>query len=425
MNTGFPLDTLGLAIEQAFNAVLLIDAGSQGRGPHVVYANPRFLNLSGFSLDEVLGCSPDFLIGPQTDRALLRRMRKCLKAGEVFQGTTKNYRRDGSSHYLELTVSPVRDDSGRIGSFIALLQDVSARVEAEAQRDLMATALSATAACVLITDTSGSVVFANRAMVTQSGYALDELVGKRPDVLKSGQHDASFYAHMWQRLNSGQTFRATFTNRRKDGSIYHSEQTISPALGADGHVSHYISVSKDVSEQVGTEQVLREQVSRDALTGLYSRRFGEQRLLACSAEAKERGAELSVMLLDIDHFKSINDAFGHAAGDFALQACSQTIQSGVRQSDVAVRWGGEEFLVILPDCDLNAAAALAERIRHNLGVEAISGVRSLTVSIGVATLGPNESPADALARADLALYQAKRGGRNRVERAAADWPTSA
>lgn len=420
MTTGFPLHMLGLAIEQAYNAVLVIDAGSEGRGPHIVYANPRFLSLSGYSLEEVMGCSPDFLVGPQTDRALLRRMRTSVKAGQIFQATSLNYRKDGSSYHVEWTVSPVRDETGEIRCFITLLQDVSARIEAEAQRDLMASALTATAACVLICDTAGTIVFANQAMAAQTGYSVEELVGQRPDLLKSGVHDAEFYARMWRRLATGETFRATFTNCRKDGSIFHCEQTISPALDAEGRLSHYISISKDVSDRVGAELDLREQVSRDALTGLYNRRFGEQRLLSCCAEARERGSQLSLMLCDIDYFKSINDTFGHAAGDLALQACSQTIQSGVRQSDIAVRWGGEEFLVILPDCDLEAATQLAERVRHNLGIEAISGVRSLTLSIGVASLGPDETPDQTLARADEAMYRAKRGGRNRVERAVAD-----
>src|SRR5690606_18750102 len=201
--------------------------------------------------------------------------------------------------------------------------------------------------------------------------------------------------------------------------------TITPSLDAEGRIDHYISISKDVSERVGAELDLREQASRDPLTRLYNRRFGEQRLLACCSDAAERRAELSLMICDIDHFKSINDTFGHAAGDLSLQVCSRIIQSSVRQTDIAVRWGGEEFLVILPDCDLDAAATLAERIRCNLGNEAISGVRSLTVSIGVASLAAGESQTQALARADKALYQAKRNGRNRVERADLDGSLSA
>lgn len=418
MTPGFPLQTLGLAIEQAFNAVLVIDAGSPDHAPRIVYANPRFLSLSGYDLDEVLGCSPEFLAGPKADRRLIRRMRSSLKAGGMFQGTALNYRKDGSSYHVEWTVSPVRDEAGEIRFHIALLEDISARIEAQMQRDLMASALSATAACVLITDERGQIVFANQAAVAQTGYTLTELVGSQPGILKSGEHDASFYTRMWQQLSAGNTFRATFANRRKDGSIYYSEQTISPTLDARGGVRHYISVSKDMSERVGTELDLREQAARDVLTGLYNRRFGEQRLLACSAQAREQGTDLSLMLCDIDHFKSINDTFGHAAGDLALQVCSQTIQRSVRQSDVAVRWGGEEFLVILPDCELDAAVALAERIRQNVGDEAISGVRSLTVSIGVAKLDSRESVIQALERVDLALYRAKREGRNRVERAA-------
>lgn len=179
-------------------------------------------------------------------------------------------------------------------------------------------------------------------------------------------------------------------------------------------------------------EILRERVDRglelsviDQLTGLYNRRYMTNQLQQFMHRAVMGGKPLSVMMLDIDHFKRINDSHGHQAGDEVLQEIADRLRQNIRPMDVACRPGGEEFLVILPETPGELAYAAAERVRRAIAAgtfNVLGDTREIavTVSAGVSTLlGPNDTMADLLARADSALYAAKSAGRNRVERLAA------
>lgn len=154
----------------------------------------------------------------------------------------------------------------------------------------------------------------------------------------------------------------------------------------------------------------------DALTGLFNRRHLDQELIRQYSIAYRNCTPIAVLLLDIDHFKKVNDTYGHPAGDFVLQEFGRRLGSEVRAGDIAGRWGGEEFLVVLPGADLPAALTVAERIRLAtcLAPVVLDGTQiALTVSGGCA-LGPLDTPEELVARADAALYEAKVGGRNRT-----------
>jgi two-component system cell cycle response regulator len=165
------------------------------------------------------------------------------------------------------------------------------------------------------------------------------------------------------------------------------------------------------------ERGLEELAYNDELTRLYNRRFLSRQLSAIVRSAVRHRRTLSCVLVDIDRFKSINDEHGHARGDAVLARVAARLQHVLREEDYAGRWGGEEFLVLLPDIDEEGAQATAERLRLNVGGRPVAGLR-VTVSAGCATWSPGESPDDLLRRADAALYAAKRGGRDQVAQAA-------
>ncbi len=160
----------------------------------------------------------------------------------------------------------------------------------------------------------------------------------------------------------------------------------------------------------------------DQLTGLHNRRFLNARLRHAVDSANAGGAPVSVMLVDIDHFKQVNDTLGHEAGDKVLKSVAERLTRGLRALDHAARWGGEEFVILMPGAGLSEAEAAAERLRRRIGkspVKLESGQEvSVTASFGVAQLLSDETSNDLLRRADVALYQAKTDGRNRVEAAA-------
>jgi two-component system cell cycle response regulator len=166
-------------------------------------------------------------------------------------------------------------------------------------------------------------------------------------------------------------------------------------------------------------QLSIEMAITDALTGLYNRRYMETHVGTLVDQAVARGKPLSVLILDIDYFKSINDSHGHDAGDDVLQDFAIRIRKSIRGIDLACRYGGEEFVVVMPETDLAVATMVAERLRRRIASEPFpiqKGARMIevTISIGIAALGPNDDAAAVIKRADQALYRAKRDGRNRV-----------
>jgi diguanylate cyclase (GGDEF)-like protein len=172
-------------------------------------------------------------------------------------------------------------------------------------------------------------------------------------------------------------------------------------------------------EARATAEVAQERAMTDALTGLLNR-YGLQRVLSHEhAEARRYSRPLSCLMVDLDNFKTINDTFGHIAGDAALRQFAAVLSEIVRRSDMVSRYGGDEFLVLLPETDLEGADALAEKIRSAAAAEVFGDgdLRfQLTLSIGASTLFDDESGNDMIARADMALYEAKEQGRNRVEK---------
>jgi two-component system cell cycle response regulator len=163
----------------------------------------------------------------------------------------------------------------------------------------------------------------------------------------------------------------------------------------------------------------------DALTGLHNRRYMENHLSTLVEQASTRAKPLALMILDIDFFKSINDTYGHDAGDDVLREFAVRIRKSIRGIDLACRYGGEEFVIVMPETGLDVAGMVAERLRRSIAGETFAvnkGTKRIdvTISIGLATLDNKDEPvADVLKRADMALYQAKHDGRNRVVSTAA------
>ena len=220
-------------------------------------------------------------------------------------------------------------------------------------------------------------------------------------------------------VTTGGGERAEFRFVLKDGSIRHMESDGRAIRGADGTVSKVVVVSRDITELKHLEAELRKMAATDFLTGLANRRHFLARLeqeLARIQRLEEHRA--SVLMLDSDHFKRVNDTFGHATGDNVLRHLAVLMQKGLRKVDIAGRVGGEEFAIILPGADLPAAEVFAERLRKKVAGTPMAQediAIPLTVSIGVTGMKASDTSADdALVRADRALYRAKERGRNKV-----------
>jgi diguanylate cyclase (GGDEF)-like protein/PAS domain S-box-containing protein len=204
---------------------------------------------------------------------------------------------------------------------------------------------------------------------------------------------------------------------KRDGSRLWANSVITALPDETGTVQGFVVVSRDITERKRLEDDMRLLATVDPLTGAYNRRQGDALLAAEFSRRSRDGRPFAMLLLDIDHFKAINDRFGHPAGDAVLRSLVQSCQTALRPIDMVVRWGGEEFLVVLPDTDAVAAMSAAERVRVALAATEVvvpdTATIRFTVSIGV-SVSQGDNPGELLRRSDVALYAAKNSGRDRV-----------
>jgi diguanylate cyclase (GGDEF)-like protein/PAS domain S-box-containing protein len=175
-----------------------------------------------------------------------------------------------------------------------------------------------------------------------------------------------------------------------------------------------ILVATDITAQVDLTSAYQRLAMTDGLTNLANRRYAEQSMRREMARSQRYGSNTALAILDVDHFKRINDTYGHATGDEVLISVARIVASAVRESDFAARWGGEEFLLLMPNTDLEGAIVCCERIRASVANRVSCAGRPVTVSIGVSVHQAGETIDATLARADTKLYEAKHAGRNRL-----------
>ncbi len=311
-------------------------------------------------------------------------------------------------------------DPRTVDLLLRLTQQVSLSLDHAADLTeirLQSLALDSVRHSVVITSRDGTIEWVNPAFTALTGYSREEAVGKTPRIQKSGRHGAAFFEELWKAILSGRTWEGETTNRRKDGSLYVEDQTITPVRGEDGEISHFVAVKRDVTERKRLEDAIVHLARHDPLTDLPNRRVVEENLIRLLARA-ERGIPSALLLVDLDNFKEVNDRAGHAAGDEVLRGFARLFLEAVRPGDLVGRIGGDEFVVLLEGTGPDEARAVAERIRDRASAFPVSPGYDgppLGASIGVALVAGHRQAGDVLETADAALYDAKSSGKSCVE----------
>ncbi len=258
------------------------------------------------------------------------------------------------------------------------------------------------------------IVYANRAFGEITGYGPDELLGQSPRVLQGPDTDPAVMRHLSADLRQGKPFAGQTVNYRKDGTPFVMEWSISAVPGDDGAPQWFVAVQRDATLPARRLLDAERDARLDPLTGLPNRRHCDD-VLANGAWLSSRAR--SALVVDLDHFKSINDTHGHLVGDEVLREIGQRLRLAVRDGDFVARWGGEEFCV-LTLTGHGGAGELGARLLRAIAsapVATAAGPLDVTASIGCVVLSDVAADAHAmLAAADAAMYEAKRRGRNRV-----------
>ena len=269
---------------------------------------------------------------------------------------------------------------------------------------------------VLVTNHDGLIVHVNRAFIQITGYQSEEVLGQRPSLFKSGRHPAAFYQAMFATLQSKGEWSGEIWNRRKSGEIYPQWQTIRLIHDDHGRLSHFVAVFSDISAIKNSEHELIRLAHHDPLTDLPNRLLFTDRTQQAltSAQAQKRGCAL--LMVDLDHFKMINDSLGHTIGDHMLKAVAERLAAMFGPGITLARLGGDEFAVLAESCpQLVQAAALAQRIIDGLKEPFLIDEHQLFIntSIGISLFPGDALSAEQLLRnADSALFKAKSAGRN-------------
>jgi diguanylate cyclase (GGDEF)-like protein/PAS domain S-box-containing protein len=269
---------------------------------------------------------------------------------------------------------------------------------------------------VMILDAARRIVSVNNAFCTITGYPAEEVLGKAPTFLRSGEHSDSFYTTLWKVIGERGRWKGEMVLRREDGARFTAFCSMSAVIAPSGRIQSYVCVLHDISSSKLHEEKLEFLAHHDALTQLPNRvRFSESFRQAI-ARARRTRRSVAALFIDLDRFKTINDSLGHHAGDALLQELAERLSECVRESDVVARFGGDEFAVMIDELHSSEdAAKVAAKILEVLAQPLQIGTHQVgcSGSVGIACYPNDGSDVEALLKnADTAMYRAKAEGRN-------------
>jgi diguanylate cyclase (GGDEF)-like protein/PAS domain S-box-containing protein len=280
-------------------------------------------------------------------------------------------------------------------------------------------AVEQSANAVMIANYSGVIEYVNPWFSKMTGYPADEIISKRTEILMSDRTPEEIYQQMTDTLLSGKEWTGELQRARKNGDLYWCLETISPLKNDAGKVTHFVSITEDISERKQAEETIRHLAFHDALTGLPNRRLFRDRLHQAAAVSRRSGTGFALMLLDLDRFKTVNDTLGHDIGDGLLTAVAERLIANTREGDTLARMGGDEFALIAIDLKHpEEMVHLAEKLLNILQSPFNLQGHELYVStsIGITLFPADTEEVDVLVKnADIALYHAKDQGRNNFQ----------
>jgi len=387
------------------------------------YANQLVLDLVDLTLSELIGKQDQDFYNEASCRVLAENDALVLKQGQTIEKEEVYVVRTSGETRTYLSVKkPLRDSDGHITGLFGISTDITKRkrmeISVNEQKEFLDAVLNNVDALIYMKDKNRVFRYANSKTASLFNIQPDEVIGKTDSELLPGEVADNLWK-LDQKVfdtNKKQTGEEILPNIK--GEPKHYLTTKIPFQLEDGTKTS-ISYSTDITELYLLKEKLQRQAITDSLSGLYNRRYFNDQCEREYSRCRRSDSTMSIIVIDIDYFKSINDKFGHPVGDVVIREVSKIYKSCLRKENILCRIGGEEFAILLPDTAREAATVLAERIRQTQERKAIIGKWEVaikpTTSLGVSTLLPEDKAFnDLLSRADRALYKAKKNGRNQV-----------
>jgi len=413
------------------------------RDSRYTYVNREVCELFGMEPAQILGCDDSCFFDEATMQKLVENSdSQVINRGDVLRVEEVNFIPEFNEFRTYLTVKkPLIDSAGHITGLFGISTDITAQKQIQQQlydsERKLSTVLDNVGACIFIKDCDCRFTYINRKTEQVFGATADAVLGLTVLDLLGPEAGQALYQTDLQVFASGKPVEVLESFDTPGGTMYFRTEKI-PISNAQGEIDGYIGLAMDMTEQVMLERQLmdanqalqlrvdevthlkdelHQQAIRDPLTQLYNRRYLDSQQPVLFSQASVR-KELAVILIDVDHFKRVNDQLGHQVGDEVLQLLARTLEEGCRRSDVVCRYGGEEFLVVLPATRISDACIRAEQLRRRFEQVAqrqLPDDFNCTISLGVASYPDHGQTFDAvLSASDKALYAAKLAGRNQV-----------
>ncbi|MEO5794956.1 MAG: diguanylate cyclase [Rhodoferax sp.] len=382
---------------------------------HCRFANHAYQEWFGRSPQAMIGITIQELMGERLFALNEPYIRRAL-AGEKLHFERTLTKPDGNLGYTLANYIPDTDAQGQVVGFFAQVNDVSPLKRAEFELKLAASVYENTHEGIFVTNAQGLILSVNPAFTKITGYSAAEAIGQNPSLLQSHHHDQAFFADMWQELVATGTWMGEIWNRRKNGTLFLEQQTISRIDSVEGEPTRYLSVFHDITELRRRDEKIKHLAFYDLLTDLPNRALLMDRLEHQIGIADREKSGLVLMFLDLDRFKIVNDTLGHDIGDELLRTVAHKLLAQVRKSDTVARVGGDEFVILLGEPNSHEEIVQIAKLLiavTNEPMEFNQQQARVGASIGIAIYPKDgRTPSELMKQADSAMYAAKQAGKN-------------
>ncbi|WP_172959661.1 EAL domain-containing protein [Thiomicrorhabdus aquaedulcis] len=380
-----------------------------------ILANNKMVEQMGLSdTSEIIGKNRVDIINSQDANVHFENDGLVFSTGHSI-GFEEGFLHQEHQRYYLSNKFPLKNLNNEIYAVAGISLDITEQRMSEIRLKIALQVFSQGQEGILICDHNQQILSVNHAFEAITGFSEIEMIGKNPRILASGKHPLSFYQSLWQSLLSDGKWSGEIWNRRKSGDVYPQFLTISLVYDSFGQVTHYLGVFSDITARKAAEEEIQYLAFYDSLTGTANRFLLRERVEQKIREADRNELEFAILYIDLDHFKEINDVYGHDAGDALLKKVTSRILDQIRKQDTLSRIGGDEFVLMLDEINSTQALYTAQKIVSLLVAPYfIDGLEmNISASIGLAIYPEHAQDFDSLLKySDVAMYQSKTNGRN-------------